>query len=314
MDLDHVHPGGAGAHVLHRTLEEHGRFRGHETQRDKLGEATGALLNIPQQGDVSHDLGVGLTVPEHDRGGGRDAQVVGGGYHLNPLVNGDAARGDDVPQPLVQHFGGGSRQAAHASVLQSLQILADAAPGADGAVQHLLRRKPVDVHIGQLFLDRRAQPDVQVALHLGRKAGLDADLGCAVVLGLPGAADDLAHRQEVPFLLAEVPAEGAEPAPLDADVGEVDVPVHHVSDHIADDAAAQLVGHHGHRRELGAAGGEQQIGFLDGDVLAGQGAVQRGCDIGVNPFHQRGKGCRNVFISHCGHSVGFPLSRIHSGR
>ena len=53
----------------------------------------------------------------------------------------------------------------------------------------------MDVHIWQFFLDRLAEPDIQIAFHLGRQPSLDADFRGAVVPGFLGPPDDLFHRQ-----------------------------------------------------------------------------------------------------------------------
>ena len=95
---------------------------------------------------------------------------------------------------------------------------------------------------GQLLLQRAHQVDVEPAVELGGKAGLDAHLGRAELPRFAGAAHDLLGRQEVALFLAVVAAERAEGAVLDADVGEVDVAVHDVGDDVAGLPLAQLVG------------------------------------------------------------------------
>ena len=214
-----------------------------ETQRHELGYAAGLLLYFPQQCHVVGELRRGFAVAEHHGGRGGDCQIVGRGDYFNPLVNGDAPRGDAVAQFLVQHFGGRSGQAAHAGGFQPLQVFADGAAGTDGAVQHFLGGKAVDVHLRQGFLDGGAEADVQIALHLGRQAGLDAYLGGAVIPRFLGAADDFLDGEVVALLFAEIAAEGAEAATLDADIGEIDVAVDDVGGDVAHGAAAQFVGH-----------------------------------------------------------------------
>ena len=71
---------------------------------------------------------------------------------------------------------------------------------------------------------------------------MDAHLGRPKVPSLARAAYDLLLGQEIPFLLPEVAAEGAEPAPLDTDIREVDVAVDDVRDGVADRLPAKLVG------------------------------------------------------------------------
>ena len=66
-------------------------------------------------------------------------KIVGVGNHLDPLVNRDPPRGDDIAQFLVQHLGGGSGETAHAGILQPLEVLTNGALGPDGTVEHFLR-------------------------------------------------------------------------------------------------------------------------------------------------------------------------------
>ena len=239
---------------------------------------------------------------------------MGIGDHLDPLVHGDPARGYDVAQFLVQDLGGGAGQAAHAGILQTLKVFPNGALGPDRTVKHFFRGETMDVHVGELFGDSLAQTDVEVAFHLGRQTRLHAHLGGSVGLGFPGAPDDLVHGQEIAFLLPEIAAEGAETAPLDAHVGEVDVPVDHVGHQVAYRAAAQFVGHQGHGSEFRARGGEQDVGLFDGDVAAGQGIFQHGRHVRAQRIDQGNQGCGSVAVSCCGHSVEFPLSRIRTRR
>ena len=64
----------------------------------------------------------------------------------------------------------------------------------------------------------------------------------AGVPGLLGAVGDLLERQPVRVGVALALGERAEPAADVADVGEVDVPVDHVRDVVADRVPAQVVG------------------------------------------------------------------------
>ena len=53
---------------------------------------------------------------------------VGCRDHLDPLLDVDPARGDLVPELLVQHFRGSARQAADSGGLQAFQVFPDGAP------------------------------------------------------------------------------------------------------------------------------------------------------------------------------------------
>src|SRR5262245_59328148 len=56
VHADHVGPGGAGTHAGHQALGVHRRFAVDERKRHELGEATGVLLNVAQQGHVAHPV------------------------------------------------------------------------------------------------------------------------------------------------------------------------------------------------------------------------------------------------------------------
>ena len=101
---------------------------------------------------------------------------------------------------------------------------------------------------GSSAFSSRGEVDIERAFHLGGQARLHAELRRPKLHGLAGAPDDLVEGKKVALLLAEVAAEGAEAAALDADVGEVDVPVDHVGDAVAVRPAPQLVGG-GHQSE-----------------------------------------------------------------
>ena len=72
--------------------------------------------------------------------------------------------------------------------------------------------------------------------------------------------------------------EPAEPALEGAHVRVVDVAVADVGDGVADDRSAQLVGHLGDRRDLGAAGREQGGDLVLADLLAQQHAFEHLAD------------------------------------
>ena len=84
-------------------------------------------------------LGGRLEIPKHHGGSGGDTQSMGGGYYLRPLVHGDAARRDLVAQFLVQHFRGGSGEAAHSRGFKVGQVFLNGALRPYGTVKDFLR-------------------------------------------------------------------------------------------------------------------------------------------------------------------------------
>ena len=166
----------------------------------------------------------------------------------------------------------------------SVRYSRDRQPGARDAVEHFLGGERVDVEVRQRALDRPGQLDVEAAVELGRQPGLDAHLGGAQLRRLAGAAHHFLHRQEVALFLPVVPAERAEGAVLDADVGEVDVAVDDEGHQVAGLARAQLVGDERQRLQLppGDLRERQRVG--DRDLGALERAVQR---VSRRPGHRR---------------------------
>ncbi len=76
-------------------------------------------------------------------------------------------------------------------------------------------------------------------------------------------------------------AEGAEPAVLDADVGEVDVAVDHVGHRIAHGFAAQVVGRGEQREQLVARRLQQARPLGHRDLVAGESALQNRAHLGT---------------------------------
>ena len=219
---------------------------------------------------------------------------MGGPDHLDPLRGADAPRGNAVPQLVVQNLGRGPRQAADPGLAQREQVVADRPPGPHRAVQDLFGGEPVDVDVREELLDPPGQPDVEVALHFGGEAGLDAHLGRAEVPRFLRAPQDLFLGEKIALLLAEVAAERAEAAPLDADVGKVDVAVHDVGDGVPHRLTPQMVGRGQRRVEIGARDTEQALRLVGGDVVARQRLVEDPRHVGGHLGEQPGERERRV--------------------
>ncbi len=132
----------------------------------------------------------------------------------------------------------------------------------------------MDVHVRVLLLDGLQQVNVEVAVHVRRQSCLDAYLCRTKACRFPGPPHNLLGGKEVAFLLPKVPAESAKSALLYADVGEIDVPVHHVCNDIANRPAPQLVSHQHKEVHLKAVAVKQLDGFLHRYVLAVQCPVK----------------------------------------
>ncbi len=270
-------------------------------QGHELGEATGVLLDAAQQVHVADPVGGLLHVPIHDGGGGPDALRVGGGDHLDPLLDRDATARDEIADVLVQHLGGGAGERAEPRLLELGEVLRDRQPGAGRPIQDLFRREGVQVHLGQRRLDRAAEIDVVAPVELRGQAGLDADLGRAHLPRLDGAADHLVHREEVAFLLAVVAAERTEGAMLDAHVREVDVAVDDVGDHVARLAVAHLVRDQGEGLEVAPVGLGQPDAVVHRQLAPVEETTEDAADVGGSPV-ERDRGRVLVVHHQCLHT------------
>ena len=166
----------------------------------------------------------------------------GRGHHLDPLIGADSPGGDDLANPVVQDLGRGARQTADSGLFQFPQVVVDAQAGLPGTVKDFFRGKGVQVDCRRRLLYRPAELDVVAPVHAGGQARLDADLGGAEALGFQGPPDDFLGRKMVALGAGRRAAEGAEAASLDADVGEVDVAIHHVGHIVPHRLPSQEVG------------------------------------------------------------------------
>jgi hypothetical protein len=64
----------------------------------------------------------------HDGRGGRNAESVGGGNHVNPLGRTDSSWRNLVSDLVVQDLSGRSRQASNTRVLEFSEVLSDTHP------------------------------------------------------------------------------------------------------------------------------------------------------------------------------------------
>jgi hypothetical protein len=87
-----------------------------------------------------------------------------------------------------------------------------------------------------------------------RQSALDANLRRPEFPRFLRFSRHIFQREEIRIGLARATAEGAEFASHEADIGEIDVPVHHVTDDVADQFAAQRVAGYQQRNQVIALG------------------------------------------------------------
>ena len=146
---------------------------------------------------------------------------------------------------------------------------------------HVHRRHPRLHRAHQIGVTGDGQFGVDAALH--------ADLGGAGDVRLPRPVGDLVGRQRERVGVALALGERAEPAAGVADVGEVDVAVHHERHVVADDVAAQRIGQRGNgiqRRTVG--GGQREVLVVAAARRVALGGAQRGEHVGVDALRGAG--------------------------
>src|SRR5438105_5036833 len=97
------------------------------------------------------------------------------------------------------------------------------------------------MQLRQRCVDVAQQLRVVAALQVARQAALDAQLGGAEKRGVPRFGDQCLGGMEIGVLRLGPAREAAKSAADKANIGEVEVAVHHIGDGLADGAAAQLV-------------------------------------------------------------------------
>jgi hypothetical protein len=103
---------------------------------------------------------------------------------------------------------------------------------------------------------------------------LDANLGSAELARLVGAPKNFFEWQKITFFGQMAATESTETTSFNANVGEVDVAVDDIRDDVPDGPRAQTIGGGNHRHQIGSSRVEQVRGFVDGNVLIGQSAVE----------------------------------------
>ena len=140
----------------------------------------------------------------------------------------------------------------------------------------------MDVDIRKILFHGSGEIDVEVAVEVGRQAGLHANFGCAHLHRFLNPAKDFLDRQEISLFAAVAPAEGTKPAVLYTYVREVHITVDNVCNDVPHLAPPQFVSGHDSRVKLASAGLTQPEAILPGDLLAFQGTRQDRVNCWVN--------------------------------
>ncbi|CAG7271707.1 hypothetical protein PICSAR26_04483 [Mycobacterium avium subsp. paratuberculosis] len=261
----------------------------HEGQRHELGETAGAVLDVAQHVEVAHPVPGVVAVAVHHGRARPQPHFVCGGDDLDPQRGRQLALGQHPAHLVVEDLGRGAGDGVQPGLAQADQPLPDRQPALGHPVGDLHRRERVHVHRRHPRLDRADQIGVAGDRQFGVDAALHAHLGGAGDVRLPGAVGDLLGRQRVRVGVALALREGAEPATGVADVGEVDVAVHHERHVVADGVAAQRIrkGSNGFQRRT-VGGGQRQVFAVGAAGRVAFGGAQRGEHVAVQAFRRSG--------------------------
>ena len=186
-------------------------------------------------------------------------------HHRHPGPGAQFFGTEAAAQSLGQHLSGGARDRPQTSPLQALQHDLELQPIPLGKEQQLLGGEGVQVDAGRSLLqglEQLLRIGEMAPVHAGEgvESALDTQFGGPGGLGLAGSRLQLRCGEPVGAWLIGVAAEGAERTALNADVGGIEIAVHHVGDRVPHQAAAQAVGPAAQQLEIGALPGVLQQG------------------------------------------------------
>ena len=240
--------------------------------------------------EVRHPVRRRVDVAEHDRRGAPEPDVVGGPDDLLPGVGGQLPLREEPPDVVVEDLRGRSRDRPEAVVLAGGQELPERDPHLRRAVEDLHRAEGVDVDPRDARLHGVQEVQVEGPREVGVDTALHAHLARALGPGLLRAVGDLLERERVRLGVHLSLGERAEAAPDVADVREVDVPVDHVGDDVADGLPAQAVRDRSEGIEVGALRLEERERLGVGDRAVALGLPEGLADLGAEACRGHGPG------------------------
>ena len=233
-----------------------------ECQGDEGLEPAGTILQIPEPPHMVDAGGERLHVPVEHRRIAAQAGVVDPLHDFEPPVPRDLLRADPVPYLRVEDLRSPSRQASQAGILQLADDLFQGKPCNLGEVVDLHGGERLDVHLREPLPEGPEHPEVEIERKVRVEPADDVQLRGVLVTRLLGPGQDLVQRHGVGEGVLPALAECTELAPVDADVGGVDVPVDDEVHPVAVYPPVGEVRHLPHRMDVPAE--EQGKGILLG--------------------------------------------------
>ncbi len=260
--------------------DEAGVF-GVERQRNERLEAARFVLQLAEADEVV-DAVVGLLdVAVEHRAVGAEAQLVGRAVDFEPAAGVGLVFADLVADLGMEDFGAAAGQAAEAGFDHVFEHLADGFFGQPAEPIDFDGRPGLEVQLGIGVVQQADDVDVPVVLPLVVQAADDVHLGAAVLDRLGAAGEDLLVAHHVALRVAQVGAERAEHAAIDADVRGVEVRVDVVVGEVAVLALADEVG------QL-AEFGQRHVGPLEHEAVVERQPLA-GFDLFADGFQRWGR-------------------------
>ena len=249
-----------------------------EGPRDKRREATGFILQVSNALQVLDSSLQSLAHAVHH--GGRSPEIVPVrlAHDVEPLVRRGLAVGENVfANAIDENLGTAARNRLQTGVFQACDHVIETHPLELGDKLDLRRRERMQVDLRVLAFQVPEQILVVGERQVRMHTALHENAGAVERQGLFDLLADLLERQKVSFLVARFAIERAKSAPVDADVGVVDVAIDVVARGVRIvEAVAHFFGSQTEVDQITVQ--EQLVGVTRRDTATADSIVDYGCN------------------------------------
>jgi len=137
-----------------KTFPEQGCVHVHKGERDKLGEATGLVLDCAEDGEVTNPVFDSLAMTVHDGCRGRDSEQVRLPDDPDPFISRNLTRADHLPHIVYKDLCGRPAERTEACSFHLLEDLGGADPALSCGVSNLHRIAGMDMNPGSTLPER----------------------------------------------------------------------------------------------------------------------------------------------------------------
>ena len=228
-----------------------------------------------------------------------NAEAVRRANDFDPLPNFQFIGTQRSAHIVVENFRGRSRNTAQSGFLQHQQILAQGQARFLDAVRDFHGRIGVHMKFRQASLDGAKKFNVVVAVEIFREAALNAHFGGAALDRLERLGNQRIRGMKISIRRIRPAAEPAKSAADDADVGEIQISVHHVRDAVADRAPAKLVRDLHQRQQVVPFDRGQRQSLFETEIVPGKDFLQGLGDVSARRRKRSIQGNFAPFGIHC---------------